>query len=87
MKKIITILFLLLSSLTFASNLGGTKLAYDGVEFFISDEEERIGAYTLELKGIPYSYTYTVIKEGEEYFFPLFEFIRAVGVENYIYDR
>ncbi len=48
MKKIITILFLLLSSLTFASNLGGTKLAYDGVEFFISDEEERIGAYTLD---------------------------------------
>ena len=87
MKKITTILFLLLSSLTFASNLGGTKLAYDGVEFFISDEEERIGAYTLELKGIPYSYTYTVIKEGDEYFFPLFEFIRAIGVENYKYDR
>lgn len=84
MKSIV--LFLLLSSFVFA-DVQSDRLAYDGVEFLISEEEERIGAYTLEIKGIPYSYTYTVIKEEDKYYFPLFEFIRTLEIKNYNYEK
>ena len=80
------VLFLLLSSFAFGE-IGNNRLAFDGVEFLISEEEERIGAYTLEIKGIPYSYTYTVIKEEDKFYFPLFEFINALDIKNYNYEN
>ena len=79
-------LFLLLVIQTFGS-IGNDRLAYSGVEFFISEEEERIGAYTLELKGIPYSYTYTTIKEDGKFYFPIFEFLKALKIQNYKYKN
>ena len=88
MKSLLLVLSLLsLSSFTFAFDGYTGRLAYDDVEYFIGEEEERIEAYTLEIKGIPYSYTYTVIKEGEQYFFPLFEFVQALGIENYTFKN
>ena len=83
------VLFLLLSSFAFGE-IGNNRLAFDGVEFLISEEEDRIGAYTLEIKGIPYSYTYTVIKEEDKFYFPLFEFNRPgwmpfIGGDNFIF--
>ena len=88
MKSLLLVLSLLsLSSFTFAFDGYTGRLAYDDVEYFISEEEERIEAYTLEIKGVPYSYTYTVIKEGEQYFFPLFEFVQALGIENYTFKN
>lgn len=82
----IIFLFLLLVIQTFGS-IGNDRLAYSGVEFFISEEEERIGAYTLELKGIPYSYTYTTIKEDGKFYFPIFEFLKALKIQNYKYKN
>lgn len=88
MKSLLLVLSLLsLSSFTFAFDGYTGRLAYDDVEYFIGEEEDRIEAYTLEIKGIPYSYTYTVIKEGEQYFFPLFEFVQALGIENYTFKN
>ena len=88
MKSLLLVLSLLsLSSFTFAFDGYTGRLAYDDVEYFIGEEEERIEAYTLEIKGVPYSYTYTVIKEGEQYFFPLFEFVQALGIENYTFKN
>lgn len=88
MKSILLFLsFLSISSFTFAFTGETGRFAYDDVEYFISEEEDRIGAYTLEIKGIPYSYTYTVIREEEQYFFPLFEFIQALGIENYTFKN
>ena len=86
MKKItkLLFLFLLLSSSIFKLTY---SFEYDGVEYFINQEEERIGAYTLELKGVPYSYTYSVIRENGNYYFPLFEFIKALGIKNYKYNN
>lgn len=86
MKSILIFLsFLSISSFTFALTGETGRFAYDDVEYFISEEEERIGAYTLEIKGIPYSYTYTVIREEDKYYFPLFEFIEALGIKNYTF--
>lgn len=88
MKSLLLVLSLLsLSSFTFAFDGYTGRLGYDDVEYFIGEEEDRIEAYTLEIKGIPYSYTYTVIKEGEQYFFPLFEFVQALGIENYTFKN
>ena len=88
MKSLLLVLSLLsLSSFTFAFDGYTGRLAYDDVEYFIGEEEERIEAYTLEIKGVPYSYTYTVIREGEQYFFPLFEFVQALGIENYTFKN
>ncbi len=86
MKKItkLLFLFLLLSSSIFKPTY---SFEYDGVEYFINQEEERIGAYTLELKGVPYSYTYTVIKENGTHYFPLFEFIKSLDIKNYKYNN
>ena len=83
MKSIL--LFLLLSSFAYAFDGYTGRLAYDDVEYFVSEGEDRIGAYTLEIRGVPYSYTYTVIREGEQYFFPLFEFIQALEIKNYTF--
>ena len=80
------VLLLLLSSFIF-TDIKAEGLTYDGVEFLISEEEERIGAYTFEIKGIPYSYTYTVIKEEDKYYFPLFEFIKMLDIKNYSYEN
>ena len=87
MKSILIFLsFLSISSFTFALTGETGRFAYDEVEYFISEEEERIGAYTLEIKGIPYSYTYTVIREEDKYYFPLFEFIEVLGIKNYTFE-
>ena len=88
MKSILLFLSLIsLSSFSFAAYEMDGKFAYDEVEYFISEEEERVEAYTLEIKGIPYSYTYTVIREEGEYFFPLFEFFQALGIKNYTFEN
>lgn len=85
MKKLTKLffLFLLLSS----SSIKINAFEYDGVEYFINEEEERIGAYTFEIKGVPYSYTYSVIKESGEYYFPIFEFIKILDLKNYEYNN
>ena len=88
MKSLLLFLSLIsLSSFSFASYEMDGKFAYDEVEYFISEEEERVGAYTLEIKGIPYSHTYTVIREEGKYFFPLFEFLQALGIKNYTFEN
>lgn len=88
MKSILLFLSLIsLSSFSFAAYEMDGKFAYDEVEYFISEEEERVGAYTLEIKGIPYSHTYTVIREEGKYFFPLFEFLQALGIKNYTFEN
>lgn len=88
MKSLLLFLsFISLSSFSFASYEMDGKFAYDEVEYFISEEEERVGAYTLEIKGIPYSHTYTVIREEGKYFFPLFEFLQALGIKNYTFEN
>lgn len=82
----IIFLFLLLVTQIFGIT-PDSRLAYSGVEFFISEEEERIGAYTLEIKGIPYSYTYTTIKEDGKYYFPIFEFLKVLNNQNYSFKN
>ena len=86
MKKITKLLFLFLL-LNFSNYKEINAYEFDGVEYFIDEEEERLGAYTFEIKGVPYSYTYSVIKENDTYYFPIFEFIRILGIKNYNYQN
>ena len=83
MKK--TIFLFLLLKLFVTVPVGAIE--YDGVEFFISEEEERLGVYTLKLKGIPFSYTYSLIKENGVRYYPIFEFIKAINLKNYSYKN
>ncbi|WP_426711469.1 carboxypeptidase-like regulatory domain-containing protein [Cetobacterium sp. SF1] len=82
-KKIFLILGILCSSLLKAEVEKPLYFSNDMVYIDDSSAEERTGIYTLNIKGSPVNYTYELIKENGNYYFPVISFFQSIGMKNY----